>query len=681
MLRGLPVSWPTPIRSAFTLLLTLLLTLCPPLYAQESDEDFLQEQDVFFFGEEEVFSASRIVERAGMAPAAITVITARDIERLGFETLSEVLATIPGFYTEETETNVDIWNRGLANSFLVLLDGVPLAFQGDRESFPRKEDLSLAMIERIEIIRGPAAMLWGVNAFAGMIHLISKEGSRVEPFTGSLLLGSFGENGVRGSAAWVTPIADLYFAWSYRVTEEAPRRLTNAPVQFDLSDGSVTGRDDVVTENATDHYLDLYARARFWDRLTLSARWSEFADAFQISPFSHAPLSLRENGRRSTPLLFVQAQLRLPITSWVEEDSQVYLARYRDRSEIPLFPQGIVEGEPGGGRFEISGESFSLGAVQEFTLHLPQRVTWLLGGAYRGDFSSRAATVVAPEPQGGTGAISLTARSALFSGYLQSRVAITPKNLLTAGIRIDAPNDFAPSWNPRLAFVSEVCSGTFLKLLYGEATQTPDLFDLFNLSAGLVDGEVTGVEQNPDLEPEKLRSVEGIVQFDRWGFDLRANGYYTWIGEKIVQETGEDLVLRSYNAPETTRYAGFELEMAYRGVISPSIGYAFSHSLSASDTPGSPPTHQVYSGVEIAPTPAIHLSARLDWVGSRRVAGGGDLPPYPLGRLSLFIEPANSPLSFSMTVRNLFDTFHLSRSVTPIPGPPRSFTLTLRYRF
>ncbi|RMD98302.1 MAG: TonB-dependent receptor, partial [Deltaproteobacteria bacterium] len=337
--------------------------------------------------------------------------------------------------------------------------------------------------------------------------------------------------------------------------------------------------------------------------------------------------------------------------------------------------------EPGGGRFEISGESFSLGAVQEFTLHLPQRVTWLLGGAYRGDFSTREATVVAPEPAGETGAISLTARSALFSGYLQSRVAITPKNLLTAGIRIDAPNDFAPSWNPRLAFVSEVFPGTFLKLLYGEATQTPDLFDLFNLSAGLVDGEVTGVEQNPDLEPEKLHSVEGIVQFDRWGFDLRANGYYTWIGEKIVQETGEDLVLRSYNAPETTRYAGFELEMAYRGVISPSIGYAFSRTLSDPDTADNAPAHQVYSGVEIAPTPAIHLSARLDWVGTREGRGGEDLPPYPLGRLSLFIEPAGSPLSFSMTVRNLFDTFHLSRSVTPIPAPPRSFTLTLRYRF
>ena len=112
------------------------------------------------------------------APGVVRVFTRTDIVRLGFTTLSDVLRQIPGIQVIEYRTgHQTIWVRGVQsrynNKVLLLIDGVPMhdSFYGH---FDIDESLRLDDAERIEIISGPGSVLYGTNAFAGVISITTR---------------------------------------------------------------------------------------------------------------------------------------------------------------------------------------------------------------------------------------------------------------------------------------------------------------------------------------------------------------------------------------------------------------------------------------------------------------------------------------------------------------------------
>jgi len=127
----------------------------------------------------EVTTVSRHSEKLSDAAAAVFVITNEEIRRSGATSLPEALRMVPGL--QVAKINTGSWvvtSRGFAglhaNKLLVLIDGrtvyTPL-FSG---VFWDTQDALLADIERIEIIRGPGASLWGANAVNGIINIITK---------------------------------------------------------------------------------------------------------------------------------------------------------------------------------------------------------------------------------------------------------------------------------------------------------------------------------------------------------------------------------------------------------------------------------------------------------------------------------------------------------------------------
>ena len=73
-----------------------------------------------------------------------------------------------------------IYLRGIPDSFLVLMDGVPFSCDATTIDYPRGLDLSLNYIEKIEIVRGPGSALWGPDAFSGIINLVTKKGADLQ---------------------------------------------------------------------------------------------------------------------------------------------------------------------------------------------------------------------------------------------------------------------------------------------------------------------------------------------------------------------------------------------------------------------------------------------------------------------------------------------------------------------
>jgi vitamin B12 transporter len=162
-----------------------------------------------------VVSASRLAADRERVGSSVTVITRADIERRRPATVADLLAAVPGVEVSRSGGpggNVSVYLRGGAGSHtLVLVDGVRVNSTGSG-AFDWA-DLTPDGVERIEVVRGPQSALYGSEALAGVISIISRHGTPGEPE--ATAGGEAGGNGWRrGRAA----VAGGRGAWDWRVT-------------------------------------------------------------------------------------------------------------------------------------------------------------------------------------------------------------------------------------------------------------------------------------------------------------------------------------------------------------------------------------------------------------------------------------------------------------------------------
>ncbi len=141
-----------------------------------------------------VTSVSKKPERLSHAAAAITVITQNELQQSGATTIAEALRMAPGLQVARVDSHTwAISSRGFndpfANKLLVLMDGrsvyTPL-FSG---VYWDVQDTMIEDIDRIEVIRGPGATVWGANAVNGVINIITKSAKDTQ---GGLVVGGGG---------------------------------------------------------------------------------------------------------------------------------------------------------------------------------------------------------------------------------------------------------------------------------------------------------------------------------------------------------------------------------------------------------------------------------------------------------------------------------------------------------
>jgi iron complex outermembrane receptor protein len=126
-----------------------------------------------------VTSVSKKETKLNDSPAAISVITQEDIRRSGLTSLPELLRTVPGLDVARVSGNqwaisARGFNDQFANKLLVLVDGRTIYTPVFGGVFWNAQDLVLEDLDRIEVIRGPGATLWGANAVNGVINITTK---------------------------------------------------------------------------------------------------------------------------------------------------------------------------------------------------------------------------------------------------------------------------------------------------------------------------------------------------------------------------------------------------------------------------------------------------------------------------------------------------------------------------
>lgn len=144
-------------------------------------EKSVREEDFFKLEDSIVITASRKMEKVSEAPAAVYVITEKQIRTRGYRTLVDAIHDIPGFDFQHTYGTYPelIHQRGLVgenNRTLVYIDGVPDNNINENAVLAGTIRFPLNNVDRIEIVSGPASALYGANAFNGIINIITKDG-------------------------------------------------------------------------------------------------------------------------------------------------------------------------------------------------------------------------------------------------------------------------------------------------------------------------------------------------------------------------------------------------------------------------------------------------------------------------------------------------------------------------
>jgi iron complex outermembrane receptor protein len=170
----------------------------------------------------EITSASRKEQPAADVAAAVFVITHDDIRRSGMTTLPDVLRLVPGVDVAQINSNkwavsVRGFNGLYANKLLVLVDGRSVYNRIFSGVLWDAEDLMLDDIDRIEVIRGPGAAIWGANAVNGVINIVTKATAETQ---GVLVRVDGGRSGDQGAVRYGGTVGAthyrLYSQWTGR---------------------------------------------------------------------------------------------------------------------------------------------------------------------------------------------------------------------------------------------------------------------------------------------------------------------------------------------------------------------------------------------------------------------------------------------------------------------------------
>jgi outer membrane receptor protein involved in Fe transport len=195
-----------------TLLLVIIVFLSPCLSAQDTlrpstheieVEELLKNKTfVEEFEDVSIITTSRTSEqKSSKAPGTVFVITEEQIKRRGYTSLSELLLDVPNVRVDnlvDPRWNNNILIRGIVgvngsanDKFILLIDGVR-ANSPTNDVIPIAENYPIHLAKQVEIVLGPASALYGADAFAGVINIITKTAEDVRKNEISTMAGAYG---------------------------------------------------------------------------------------------------------------------------------------------------------------------------------------------------------------------------------------------------------------------------------------------------------------------------------------------------------------------------------------------------------------------------------------------------------------------------------------------------------
>lgn len=449
--------------------------------------------DVTLSQSEEVIAASRSTQAVEDAPSSVTLIPEKELRVFAYPTIAEALRGVRGLYVWDDRAYVSAGVRGLGrlgnygNRLLVLVDGHPTNDNWIGSSYLGYDGRTdLADLERIEVVRGPGSVLYGTNAFSGVINLVSR--SRGVPPGGEVGVSTNLDGVARGrgranfmlgedSGAWVSAAGarssgrDFFFPELVATTP--PEVAGNARGVDGFEAGSVAGRA--------------------WWRF-LSVQGFFHTHEKQLPTGIYDTLLGDERNRQRDSRAFVEATAEPKLGKAVSLYTRAHWNHYRF--------DGYYARDPADGGLERDRFRGSWVGVEQRVVLSPSDDYQLTAGGegqlhYQVDQKAWDETGTFLDEEGGAGR-----PYQVGAAYLLADARLGEAFRLSGGARFDAYSTFGNSINPRLALLVRPYSSGNLKLLGGKAFRAPSVYELY-----YNDGGATQVA-SPDLQPESIYSVE-----------------------------------------------------------------------------------------------------------------------------------------------------------------------------
>ena len=161
--------------SGIWLILAILMVV--PVYAQE---DAPAKDPLSLLLNQEIYSASRVLERAFDSPYAVYVLSSEDIRKLNARNIPEALRNVPGLHVAQISSSTYAISTGgfnyqYSNKLLVMIDGRTIYTPLVSGTLWNNRTPAIENIDKIEVVLGPGGALWGTNAVNGIINIITKD--------------------------------------------------------------------------------------------------------------------------------------------------------------------------------------------------------------------------------------------------------------------------------------------------------------------------------------------------------------------------------------------------------------------------------------------------------------------------------------------------------------------------
>ncbi len=491
---------------------------------------------------------------------------------MGVTTLIDVLKHVPGIETSMgVNGNYRISIRGMRydGNVLVLIDGHSINdFYDGRPIF----DFPMDFIEKIEVIRGPGSALFGSNALAGVINIITKKNEKSAAISG-------------GTNTTFSGNANYFYKGKINFNISTGYSQTNGANVFPRSDdpAAVDKNDKKTNYWLKDAYLQTnisYKKLRFstFNLYRNQGSW--------VGPLYKVTTDCDFKNLQS----FSDLSYNMKITPKFSIIPKIYSSIIQHDYLLQEYPDNYV----------VNGEKFIDGALTQETYtginlggeiqidYFPNDILDITTGYVFENLSLPKYEVlknydlVGPKYIGEMGnynniEYNQRGKNRTVMAYYLQGVFNFKKVGVTMGFRYDDYSDFGQSLNPRLGIVYRISNikthwwqpfeNIYIKLLYGQAFRAPtfkELYDKTNLNE-----YIAGVRGNESLDAGTVRSAEFGIEFSQRKYILRMNAFYNFANNiiSIYDANGTGGVGVYENMGNTTSFGGemeFTMQIIYK---------------------------------------------------------------------------------------------------------------------
>jgi outer membrane receptor for ferrienterochelin and colicins len=503
---------------------------------------------------QKVVTASKYMQSSAEAASSIGTITAYEIKNFGYKTLGEALNSQRGMFLSNDRNYIYVGSRGFSrptdynNRILIMVDGhIMNEIVYGSGTINNELGVNLDNVERIEIIRGPGASVYGSGSMLNIVNLIMKKGADINGLSASSGLSSFGTGQMTATYGKKSGKTDFLIAGT-----------------GGFSDGEnfyFSEMDSPLSNNGISKGNDWEKFAGFQTSVThkgfkLSAL---YCDRIKGIPTGAFQTDLTGGSKTRDARFFIESDYNRHLNSHSNMAFRLYYDNYAYVGSYAST--GLASNDASTGRWIGSELQYYLEAGGRNVITAGAEFKYVFRADYR-------------EWDPDTTYFNHNFPFSFFSFYGQDQLTIAKNLNFTAGFRYDKYSVFGGAFSPRLALTFKYSSASSLKLLYGEAFRIPNVYEAFYES-------YNSHEKNPGIKPEKIRTIElawtqkimgslygsmSLYSFTTYNLIdqvLQTNGLTTFMNIGQVTGTGAEYGLRYLNDNKGTDvYINFSLQKA-----------------------------------------------------------------------------------------------------------------------